>query len=36
MTELLGMDNVPYLYKMFKKNVGVSPGDYRDKMKKRI
>lgn len=36
MTELLGMDNVPYLYKMFKKNVGISPGDYRDKMKKRI
>lgn len=28
-SELLGINNVPYIYKMFKKNVGVSPGEYR-------
>lgn len=34
MSELLGLDNIPYIYKMFKKNVGSSPGEYRKKRKK--
>lgn len=33
MSELLGIDNIPYIYKMFKKNVGLSPGEYRNKCK---
>jgi AraC-like DNA-binding protein len=34
MSELLGINNAPYIYKMFKKNVGLSPGEYRTKCKK--
>lgn len=33
-SELLGLSNTPYIYKMFKKNVGISPGEYRNKYKK--
>ena len=33
MSELLGIDNIPYIYKMFKKNVGLSPCEYRNKSK---
>ncbi|MBR4720222.1 MAG: helix-turn-helix transcriptional regulator [Clostridia bacterium] len=33
MSELLGINNAPYIYKMFKKNVGLSPGEYRSKYK---
>ena len=33
MSELLGINNAPYIYKMFKKSVGLSPGEYRNKYK---
>lgn len=34
MSDLLGLNNTPYVYKMFKKNLGVSPGKYRENHKK--
>ena len=34
MSELLGINNTLYIYKLFKKNVGLSPGEYRKKHKK--
>lgn len=33
MSELLGINNATYVYKMFKKSVGASPKEYRNGFK---
>ena len=33
MSELLGINNATYVYKMFKKSVGISPNKYRNRFK---
>lgn len=36
MAELLGLNNIPYIYKMFKQNVGLTPCEYRNKCRAQI